>query len=1497
MAVSTQISSLYTSILRRDPDDAGGEFWTGLLNAGTSLTAIRDALLASSEVTEQVSPIVRIYEAVFGRTPDQEGLTFWVNAFRSGTSLEEIASGFVTSAEFDTRFGTSVDRDDFIEALYTNVLGRSSDAEGKAFWSGTSLSNAELLVQFANSPEFVTRSEAQITQFLTLSADGQTPTGSLFALDAPVTSTPLTGSVIDGKIAGATVGVDLDGDGVIGPDEPTVTTDAQGNFVFPEGTPTGTIIASGGTDISTGLPFSGKMSAPAGSTVVTPVTTLINKLAQRDTDETKTPEQKAADAQAEVKALLGLSDIEADLTNTDFVTESTEGDADGSDDGISDSEAAKVYGNAVKIINFVKSTASAISGSKEDGSVSEEDASDAAFDALVTQLENQRDSGNTDANILNDADALENAARSAADSALGDDEGAKQKVSQVADQLGNVVASGNNRIDDAITNLDPDSNGDDSLNALIQVVKVGKAVQGEVSTELGNATRSDDPEAIANTLQTQVAGEGTFSDDLVNGQDVGDIDGDGNDDDPDTVQDDDILDTPVEEPEDPVAPPANNPPTFTTATVQSVVENTSSVTNIATNDTDGAVQSVAITGGADAARFTLDQISGELAFVEAPDFEAPQDANGDNVYQVEISATDDDGATTTQSFDITVSNAVDGDDIIAVWQELDSAYTTFPALLSTGGKYNDATLVDTTGEFSNTLSLFGDEFGFVLDSDETTAGQLALAVNTLFVKLGNIYVEFLGNGGEPLLDIAKDRGGDPAPGQSYHDNILGNLGDGPISSRFGSADAADNVDIDGDSNGDIDAEPRSPEAILFGERPYFSGNNGTSPAETIAWDIANGITRTDIAPLTDRVFVVSANRDDGVGDVADFATIQEAVNAATAGDTIVIGAGSYEETLTVDKELTFVGAGSGQTVLGADTRTAVTIDGAVEGTVSFDGIDFDGASGAGTGLTVTAGAGAVDLAITNGEIRNFDSRGIWFTDNGDATVNGSLDSLTLTSVGFSGNGTGPNNTADIKLFGYDGDVTMTDVTFTGASGVRDDDDAGRPDSAMELIVGLNGPGAANPAPANAADLGNITLTDVVVSGQYHKNPIALFNFGEVDGLTINSLDLSGAESLWKLFNIDGTTDTDLDASGFNITLPGNDELLVELQGEKTGQADVNSTITGTSGNDQLNGKQGDDDLSGDEGNDLLIGGLGSDNLDGGAGTDAAFYAGSRDGYEITQNADSSYTVTDTDTVDGNRGVDRLVGIEAVVIDGISYELDANSPDTSAYAERFSQGFETDNAGFFIGPDDWSGGLVVTASGTNGIDAADGSSYAVATQTDEAGGVTGPFTRFDGYSTDFGTGFSTQVKIYLDPTWNDGAGFDWSVAANGQDGNHQRDFIFHVTKDADTGTVLVGASNNTKFDPRNDLEENNHTSIDTAGWYTFEHNFYENAEGDLEVALSLYDDAGDWLFTEISSNTADDIAAEVGGNRYGWFTNIDVNDGIAIDSVLLIGTSDADPILA
>lgn len=87
----------------------------------------------------------------------------------------------------------------------------------------------------------------------------------------------------------------------------------------------------------------------------------------------------------------------------------------------------------------------------------------------------------------------------------------------------------------------------------------------------------------------------------------------------------------------------------------SVSENSTAVTTVTATDVDSSNLVYSISGGADAARFTIDSATGVLRFVSAPNFEAPLDADGNNVYDVIVQASDG-TLTDTQALAVTVTD-------------------------------------------------------------------------------------------------------------------------------------------------------------------------------------------------------------------------------------------------------------------------------------------------------------------------------------------------------------------------------------------------------------------------------------------------------------------------------------------------------------------------------------------------------------------------------------------------------------------------------------------------------------------------------------------------------------------------------------------------------------------------------------------------------------------------------------------------------------------------
>ncbi|MHB0969746.1 MAG: cadherin domain-containing protein [Thermoanaerobaculia bacterium] len=100
---------------------------------------------------------------------------------------------------------------------------------------------------------------------------------------------------------------------------------------------------------------------------------------------------------------------------------------------------------------------------------------------------------------------------------------------------------------------------------------------------------------------------------------------------------------------------ANDPPTFTSTPTPSVPENTTGVITVTANDPEANTITYSITGGVDAALFTINGSSGALSFLSAPNFEAPADSGANNVYDVIVTASDGTNAP-TQAIAVTVTN-------------------------------------------------------------------------------------------------------------------------------------------------------------------------------------------------------------------------------------------------------------------------------------------------------------------------------------------------------------------------------------------------------------------------------------------------------------------------------------------------------------------------------------------------------------------------------------------------------------------------------------------------------------------------------------------------------------------------------------------------------------------------------------------------------------------------------------------------------------------------
>lgn len=86
--------------------------------------------------TEQRTQLIELYVAIAGRAPDASGLGYWANEMETkGYSIAEIAAFMYDTDDAKALYPRYLTSEEVATAFYENVLGRTPDAEGLAYWA------------------------------------------------------------------------------------------------------------------------------------------------------------------------------------------------------------------------------------------------------------------------------------------------------------------------------------------------------------------------------------------------------------------------------------------------------------------------------------------------------------------------------------------------------------------------------------------------------------------------------------------------------------------------------------------------------------------------------------------------------------------------------------------------------------------------------------------------------------------------------------------------------------------------------------------------------------------------------------------------------------------------------------------------------------------------------------------------------------------------------------------------------------------------------------------------------------------------------------------------------------------------------------------------------------------------------------------------------------------------------------------------------------------
>lgn len=611
---------------------------------------------------------------------------------------------------------------------------------------------------------------------------------------------------------------------------------------------------------------------------------------------------------------------------------------------------------------------------------------------------------------------------------------------------------------------------------------------------------------------------------------------------------------------------------------------------VTATDADADTLTYSISGGADAADFTIDSATGELSFAVAPNFESPADADTNNEYLVEVSVSDGTNPAVTQTITVTVSNANESPTNTTV-ETVSVAENTTAVTTATGNDAENATLV-----FA--ISGGADAAKFAIDS---SSGALT------FVSAPNFEAPTDNGANNSYFVTVTVSDGVNAPVNKTVAVTVTNVSEASSSVLVavdgnGNLVVTDNTGVGTNLTVSFDATPN--ELVVTSTSANLSTNTADaltsvriprgSVTNSVIADLADGDDVFDASSVGLRVNVLAGSGDDAVvgstgADVLDGQDGNDTITGGVGADTILGGPGS--DFINGGSQSDRLEGGDGDDVLNGGSGVDVMLGGLGINVLRAD-VDADVVEVSDTNMTVSATS---VLGTATNLLRGTPTLILTITGTSGGSINATNYRGSTVLIGSIGNDTLTGGRSDDFIVAGSGN----DIVNGGPG--------------ADFIRSLSGNDTVN------GDIGNDTIDSGIGNDQVSGGDGADSVIGG-DGLDT----LSG----------DAGNDTVKGGLGNDVLRGGDqDDQLFGEGGNDTLNGGVgNDTIDGGDGNDGLSGFTGNDVLSGGIGRDTLVGGVGNDTIRGGAGNDIALGGDGDDAI----NADAN-----TDTVAGGPGNDRI----------------------------------------------------------------------------------------------------------------------------------------------------------------------------------------------------------------------------------------------------------------
>ncbi len=651
----------------------------------------------------------------------------------------------------------------------------------------------------------------------------------------------------------------------------------------------------------------------------------------------------------------------------------------------------------------------------------------------------------------------------------------------------------------------------------------------------------------------------------------------------------------------------NEAPTITSGAAANFAENgAGTVYTAAATDPDAGTTLTYSISGADASLFNINATTGAVTFKSSPNYEAPTDAGGNNVYDVSVTASDGTNAT-TQAVAISVTNV----------NEAPTITSGAAANFAENGAGTVYTAAATDPDAGTTLT-------YSISGADASLFNINATTGAVTFKSSPNYEAPTDAGGNNVYDVNVTASDGTNSSTKAVAITVTNVDEAPTVTSAGTASFAENASgavytiaaTDPDAGATLTYSLSGADASLFninattGVVTFKSAPNYEAPTD------AGG----------NNVYDITVGASDGTNSTTKAVAITvNNVNEAPTGITVT-GPLSVQETVVSGGNIgTAYNPGAVQPVIATLSASdpeggtmTYSLVGAPAGLFTINGNQIQVAAGASFDFETTP-----SYALT---VRVTDSTGQTF----DQVVNINIANYAGSYTGTNGNNTANGTSEEDTISGGGGNDTLN-----GGDG----NDILNGGAGSDTLNGGAGYDTADYSTATAGVVLSFSATDGNGIGGQYTNRAAGGYGGDANGDSFSGIEAFTGSAFADVVG-GGSTDMTFMLGGGNDIFDTNVAYTV---------ADI---VYGGDGNDTMWTGGGDDSL---------YGGAGNDYLNGEAGTDTAFYSDATSGVTVSLATTSAQNT-------GGAGTDTLISIENLYGSGFADTLTGNSGNNSIWGD-------------------------------------------------------------------------------------------------------------------------------------------------------------------------------------------------------------------------------------